>query len=185
MYTQKDFESILTENVTRDGITVLLNAIRKTDFFTAPASTRYHDSCEGGLVHHSVKVYYKLRELLEHKPDIYNQESVAIIALLHDLCKMGFYKVEMRNTKNELGKWIQVPYYTVDDKFPMGHGEKSVILIMEHLKLTTDEQFSIRWHMGGFEAKENHQTLSKAYEQCNLAMYLHLADMLATFEKDS
>lgn len=164
--------------ITRDGIDSLLDALEKTDFYTCPASTRYHHSYEGGTVQHSLEV---LEYLDEECGGQYSMETKAIVALFHDICKMGFYKTEMRNTKDASGKWVQVPYYTVDDKFPYGHGEKSVFLITEHMKLTTEEAMAIRWHMGGFEAKENYLPLGQAFEEFPLALYLHIADMKSNY----
>lgn len=180
MYTREDFIKIAKDNITRDGLESLLKYLDRSDFYIAPASTRYHDSCEGGLVHHSIKVYYKLKDLVKISKKTYTDETLAIVALFHDLCKVNFYKVEMRNSKNEQGQWVKVPYFTVDDKFPFGHGEKSVMLLSENIQLSYDEILAVRWHMGGFEPKENYMSLSSAYEQCELAMLLHCADLLSS-----
>ena len=110
----------------------------------------------------------------------YNNESIALVSLFHDICKIGFYTTELRNSKVD-GKWIKVPYYTVDDKFPMGHGDKSIIMLMEYMKLTDDEMLAIRWHMGLSVPKEEYNMMSKAFSQCDLAVYLHIADMKATY----
>ena len=106
----------------------------------------------------------------------FSKESIAIVALFHDLCKIGYYEVSSRNTKDEKGKWIQVPYYTVEDKFPYGHGEKSVYMINSIMKLTDEEAMAIRWHMGLSE-KDSYNYVSKAFEMFPLALHLHLADM--------
>lgn len=179
---QDKFEKIARGYINRKGIEEVLNMISQTDFYTAPASTRYHDSHESGLVKHSLEVG---NQLLKMRPELeeYELESLAIVGLFHDICKIGFYTTEMRNAKNEQGKWVKVPYYTVDDKFPMGHGEKSVIMLMQlGFELTVDEMLAIRWHMGGFVPQEERMALSKAYEESNLALYLHLADMKATYK---
>ena len=123
----------LLKKVKREGINELIEFIEKTDFYKAPASTRFHGSYEGGLVEHSIKVYEILKHKVEtniEKVDI-PEESIIIIGLLHDLCKANFYKVDYRNAKNALGVWEKVPYYTVDDTIPYGHGEKSVMMITE------------------------------------------------------
>ena len=110
----------LLKTVNREGINDLIDFIEKTDFFKAPASTRFHGNYEGGLVEHSLKVY----EILKHKvetniePLQVSEESLIIIALLHDLCKANFYKVDYRNAKNALGVWEKVPYYAIDDTIP-------------------------------------------------------------------
>ena len=178
---KKRFETIARTFIKRKGIDELLAKLEKSDFYTAPASTRYHDSEEQGLVKHSLRVFSQLDSDVEGKG--FNKESVAIVALFHDLCKLGYYKIEMRNAKDDRGQWIKVPYYTVDDKFPMGHGEKSIIMLLQYITLTTEEMMAIRWHMGGFEPKENYGTLSMAYTEFPLALYLHIADMKATYLK--
>lgn len=191
MEYKKIFKNIAKDYIKRKGIDELLDMLDKTDFYTAPASTKYHDSEEGGLVKHSVKVFEELWDEVynelsidKHCSDELSEESIAIVALFHDLCKIGYYKTEMRNTKDENGKWVQVPYYTIDDKLPLGHGAKSIILISEYMKLTTDEMLAIMHHMGGFSPKEEYSTLSKAYAECPLALYLHIADMKATYLKE-
>ena len=173
----------LLKKVNREGINDLIDFIEKTDFFKAPASTRFHGDHEGGLVEHSIKVY----EILKHKvetniePIKVSEESLIIIALLHDLCKANFYKVDYRNAKNALGVWEKVPYYTVDDTIPYGHGEKSVMMITEYMKLTPEEKYCIRWHMGFTEPKEQYTTLGLAYKKYPLALLTHEADLEATY----
>lgn len=177
------FESLL-QSTDRDGVDKLVKYIRTTDFYTAPASTRFHSSYEGGLLQHSINVY----EMLEAKSktetwkDIVKDEStIIIVSLLHDLCKANYYAIEMRNKKNEQGKWEQVPFYTVDDQSPYGHGEKSVMMLMEFIKLTAEEKYAIRWHMGFSEPKDNYQYLGKAMEKYPLICALHEADLEATY----
>ena len=107
--------------------------------------------------------------------------SIKISALLHDLCKVNFYKVDFRNTKNSLGEWVKVPYYTIDDTIPYGHGEKSVMMITEYIKLTPEEKYAIRWHMGFTEPKELYTTIGNAYKKYPLALLVHEADLEATY----
>ena len=177
----------LLKQVNREGIDDLINFIKKTDFFKAPASTRFHGSKEGGLVEHSLKVY----EILKHKVEnciekIYvPEESIILIALLHDICKANFYKVDFRNRKNELGVWEKVPYYTIDETIPYGHGEKSVMMITEYIKLTPEEKYAIRWHMGFTEPKEQYNTIGVAYTKYPLALLVHEADLEATYFYDT
>lgn len=154
----------------------------KTDFYTCPASTRYHEAYEGGLLEHILHVYDFL--ILDPLAKEYGIESLTIIALFHDLCKVGMYKTEMRNSKNEQGKWVKVPYYTVDDPLPYGHGEKSVLMLSEFLDLSTDEMMAIRWHMGAYVGNSEWNTLGKAFEMFPLALLLHQADMRATYLKE-
>ena len=113
--------------------------------------------------------------------------SIAICALLHDLCKAQYYKVSTRNVKNEqTGQWEKVPYYTVEDAFPYGHGEKSVYLIERFLRLKPAEAMAIRWHMGGFDeaARGGSFAISAAYDKYPLAVKLHLADLEATYLRE-
>lgn len=170
----------------RKGIDNLIKWIETTDFFTAPASTKYHLSKEGGLLEHSLNVYDELlKEVVVEGLDI-NNSSLVIVSLLHDLCKANYYSVSERNVKKD-NKWIKEPYYTVNDQFPIGHGEKSVIIIQKYIELTNEEIAAIRWHMGGYESKENYSYLSKTFSEYPLALMLHIADLKSTYlkEKDS
>lgn len=184
MMTAKDeFMQIYTENITRKGSKELLDWIQKTDFFTAPASTKYHCACEHGLVMHSVSVFNTLVEKHFYE-ETDSMESFAICALLHDLCKAQFYKTSTRNVKNdETGQWEKVPYYSIEDSFPYGHGEKSVFLIERFMRLKLDEAMAIRWHMGGFD-DANGYYISNAYDKYPLAVKLHLADLESTYLKE-
>ena len=184
MMTAKDeFMQIYTENITRKGSKELLDWIQKTDFFTAPASTKYHCACEHGLVMHSVSVFNTLVEKhFDEETD--SMESFAICALLHDLCKAQFYKTSTRNVKNdETGQWEKVPYYSIEDSFPYGHGEKSVFLIERFMRLKLEEAMAIRWHMGGFD-DANGYYISNAYDKYPLAVKLHLADLESTYLRE-
>lgn len=168
----------LLRSTNRDGIENLINFLEKTDFFTAPASTKFHNSFEGGLLSHSLNVYTALKKLVGNE---WADDTIIIVALLHDICKINMYKVDYRNKKDETGTWVKEPYYTIDDLMPLGHGEKSVMLISEFIKLSKEELYAIRWHMGGFEAKENHTYVAKSYEKYPLAVYAHMADLMATY----
>lgn len=186
MTNKEEFLQIYNEYVKRQGSQEFLDWLLKTDFFTAPASTKYHGACEGGLLLHSLNVYKTLRErYFDEGKD--SEESFAICALLHDLCKAQFYKVSTRNVKNDVtGQWEKVPYYTVEDAFPYGHGEKSVFLIERFMRLKTSEAMAIRWHMGGFDdsARGGSFAISLAYEKYPLAVKLHLADLESTYLKE-
>lgn len=183
MTAKDEFIKIYSENISRKGSVELLEWISKTDFFTAPASTKFHCACESGLVMHSVSVYNTLMEKhFDEETD--NPESFAICALLHDLCKTQFYKVSTRNVKNdETGQWEKVPYYMVEDSFPYGHGEKSVFLIERFMRLKIDEAMAIRWHMGGFDDNSGY-AISQAYDRYPLAVKLHLADLESTYLRE-
>ena len=191
MTAKDEFISIYTENIKRRGADKLLEYVHQSDFFTAPSSTRFHGSYEGGLVQHSVNVYHCLKDYLARPRTKevygmdYSEESIAIVSLLHEICKVNFYKIEMRNRKNEqTGKWEQYPYYTINDTLPYGHGEKSVYILSGFFygdaRLTRDEAFAIRWHMG-FSGPEDNGTIGKALEMYPLATALFVADMEATY----
>ncbi len=169
----------LLEETNREGMDKLIEFLKNSDFFTAPASTRFHGNIEGGLMMHSMKVYEILKDKVKEDSD-----SVRIIALLHDICKTNFYKTDYRNAKNELGVWEKVPYYTIDDTIPYGHGEKSVMMISEFIKLTPEEKYAIRWHMGFTEPKELYTTIGAAYKKYPIALLVHEADLEATYFYD-
>ena len=185
MSKKDEFIEIYNENIKRHGAYNLLKWLEKSDFFTAPASTRYHGSFEGGLVEHSVNVYHCLKDYLsrERAKTVYNmnysEETIAVAALLHDICKTNFYTVSTRN-KKENGKWVEVPFYSIDDKMPYGHGEKSVFMIQFFMRLEMEEAFAIRFHMG-FSGPEDVNLISRAFEMYPLAYALHVADCEATY----
>lgn len=192
----KRFETMLSE-CHRDGMDRLLEYLRKSDFYTAPASTRFHSCHEGGLVEHSLNVadclLNKLNDpIWKDRLSEVGCESIIISALLHDICKSNYYVVEMKNKKvySDHGKksdsagrydWETVPGYTVDDKIPYGHGEKSVMMIEEFIKLKPVERYAIRWHMGYTEAKENWNTISLAIKKYPLVLAIFEADLESTY----
>lgn len=161
----------------RDGIEELIRYLQEeTDFFTAPASTKYHGAFEGGLLKHSMNVLDCLDEAG------YDYKTVIVIALLHDICKANCYGKETRNVK-ENGAWVEKEVYTYRDDLPLGHGEKSLYIISKYIKLTDEEAAAIRWHMGGFDSafRGGDRGLNIAFEKYPLAVLLHLADMKATY----
>lgn len=183
---REEFEEIYQSRIHREGAAGLLKWIQTTDFFVAPASTKFHCACLGGLVQHSVSVYHVLMEK-HFNPKEDNEESFAICALLHDICKAQFYKKGTRNVKNEeTGAWEKRLYYSIEDSFPYGHGEKSVFLIERFLRLKTSEAMAIRWHMGGFDdaARGGSFAVSQAYEKYPLAVKLHLSDLESTYLRE-
>lgn len=182
MSYKQEFIDIFTENVTRAGAKPLLDWLETTDFYTAPASTRFHGACETGLVMHSLNVYHVLKDKFFAEGD--NLESFTLVSLLHDLCKANYYKAGFRNVKNEAtGQWEKVPTFNVQDAFPFGHGEKSVYLIERFIRLKPTEAIAIRWHMGGFDdaVRGGSYAISNAYDEYPLAVKLHLADLEATY----
>ena len=180
MDTRQEFLELYNTYIKREGAASLLNWLEnKSDFFTAPASAKFHLACEGGLVTHSLSV---AKLMLRYEDE--DKESLAICGLLHDLCKTNYYKVSMRNVKNEItGQWEKQPFYQVEDSFPFGHGEKSVYMIERFFKLSGPEAMAIRWHMGGFDeaVKGGSFAISKAYERYPLAVKLHLCDMESSY----
>ncbi len=181
------FTEIFTSCVTRDGSDKLLDYLtNKSDFFTAPASTKFHGSFDGGLAQHSLNVYDCLKDYLsrqrakEQYRMSYSEESIAICALLHDICKANVYVRGTRNVKNDQGVWEKVPTYFFEDNLPYGHGEKSVYMITGFMRLTREEAFAIRYHMG-FSGCEEKGNVSKAFEMFPLAFALSTADMEASY----
>ncbi len=172
--------------IDREGMDALMQFIEKSDFYTAPASTRFHGAAEGGLLMHSVNVYNCLLKKKQSEGSIWHdvladvsEESIAVTALLHDICKTYYYAVEMRNKKVN-GEWVQVPAYRVEDKIPYGHGEKSVMMIEEYMKLKPMERYAIRWHMGPYSGEQDWSTLAAAMEKYPLVLALFEADMEAS-----
>ena len=182
---KEKFINIYKAYIKRDGADKLLEYLCSSDFFTAPASTRFHGSYAGGLCEHSINVFECLKDIME-RPRMkevygvkYSDESIAIASLLHDVCKVDFYVESTRNVK-ENGVWKSVPYYTIEDKLPYGHGEKSVYIISGFMKLTRDEAFAIRYHMG-FSTGEDLNNVGKAFEMFPLAFAVSVADMEASY----
>lgn len=181
--------------VQRPGMDKLLDYIRKSDFYTAPASTKYHLAAPGGLLQHSLNVLDALRGLLHQQYDSNSWEfqvdgrivatiqddSVTVMALLRDICKTHFYGTSTRNVKNEAtGKWEKQPFYTVDDKMPLGHGPKSAMIVKQYTTLTTAEMYAI-WHHMGFNGNfENDTAVGQSMEMFPAVLALHTADMMAS-----
>lgn len=182
---KEEFIQIYRDNIQREGADKLLDYLCQSDFFIAPASARYHSAYDGGLVSHSVNVYHCLKDYMsrERVKGVYgldySDETIAIVSLLHDLCKIGCYKAGVRNVK-ENGVWKQVPTYNFDDPMPYGHGEKSVYIINGYMRLSREEAFAIRYHMG-FSGNEDKNSVGKAFEMFPLAFALSVADMEATY----
>lgn len=182
--TEKERFLELCSGIHRDGISALMDWLEKSDFYTAPASTRYHNSFQGGLLKHSLNVYDELKRILSVYPEIKaSEESIAIISLFHDACKVNFYATEKRNRKNEEGRWESYDAYTVKEKFCFGgHGSKSVFIVQNFIRLTPEEAAAINCHMG---FSDGDKYVANAYEQFGLAWALHVADEAATFISES
>ena len=186
MNNREKFIEIYRSCITREGADKFLDyLIEKTDFFTAPASTRFHGAYEGGLLEHSLNVYECLCDYIKHSRFCskygfsFTEESLAIVALLHDVCKTNFYKTELRNVKKD-NEWVKVPFYTIEDTLPYGHGEKSVYILSGFMKLTREEAFAIRYHMG-FSTTDDANQVGRALEMFPLAYALCMADMEASY----
>lgn len=181
-----EFIQIFNANIKREGADKLLAYLESSDFFCAPASTRYHNAFEGGLCCHSINVYKRYRDNVKREKLDITDESIALCALLHDVCKIGAYVTKNRNKKiEETGKWVLEPYLTKNDTDPLpyGHGEKSVYIVGGFLRLSREEAMAINWHMGPFDdrCKASYDNMSAAYRLFPSAMLLYLADMAACY----
>lgn len=181
MDNKERFISLCSE-IKRDGINELMEWLESSDFYTAPASTRYHGSYSGGLLQHSLNVYDELKRVLAVYPEIKcSEESAVICSLFHDFCKVNYYAVEKRNRKNEFGQWESYDAYKVDEKFCFGgHGSKSVFLIQHFIKLTPEEAVAINCHMGAFAD----ESVGKSFETFPLAWAVHVADEASTYIRE-
>ncbi|MBQ0017444.1 MAG: hydrolase [Clostridiales bacterium] len=196
---KQEFTEIYNKYIKREGADKLLEYLNKSDFFTCPASTKFHNACESGLCAHSLNVYKRLVKNLENEygdnwEEKYSHESIAIIGLLHDICKVDTYIVEQKNVKeycedglkfDSKGKynWVIKDQYAIEDKLPYGHGEKSVYILSGFMHLTRIEAMAINWHMGGFDArvKGGSYSLTDAYYDFPLCLLTHISDLQASF----
>lgn len=184
---KQEFLDIFDKFITREGADKLKSYLLSSDFFDAPASGRYHCAYQGGLCEHSLNTYYRLlknvkNEFGDEYSNFISDESIAICGLLHDVCKIDFYKVDYRNVK-ENGEWVKKPYYAREEALPYGHGEKSVYILCGFIKLSREEAMAINWHMGGFDTRVRggDGSVSEAYCKYPLAVLLHVSDLEATF----
>lgn len=179
----QEFVSLLRQT-RREGIEGIIDWLgNKSDFKTAPASTRYHLNCKGGLLEHSLNVYHCLADDLRPYIELLKipEDTIIITSLLHDICKANTYVTEMRNVKKN-GEWVQEPFYKSDDIFPYGHGEKSVLIIQNRgVKLTAIETMMIRWHMGFSDRMPYDVQMSNAFTKYPQVLLLHTADVLSTY----
>ena len=182
MDNKERFLSLCGE-IKRDGINELMRWLERSDFYTAPASSRFHSSYKGGLLEHSLNVYDELKRLLSAYPEIkVSEESVIISALFHDLCKVNFYSTEKRNRKNDQGQWESYDAYVPKEKFCFGgHGSKSIYIVQSFIKLSPEEATAINCHMGAFD---DNKYVGNAFEQCPFAWLLSVADQSATYLKE-
>lgn len=185
MDNKEKFLQICKNYIRRDGIDDLLQWLEKSDFFYAPASRNFHGNHEGGLLEHSLYVYdflIKIVNMTELK-DKFSDETLAIVALFHDICKVNFYKKGTQNVKYaETGRWYTKEVYEFNEKVPLGHGEKSCILLQQFMRLSIEELLSIRWHMGGYDAatRGGDWSMNSAKDHSKLVTLLQVADTIAT-----
>ena len=179
---KQEFITLFKENIKREGADALLDYMQKSDFFTAPASTKFHCNYEGGLCEHSISVFKRLKRMIDAEEKVEaTDETIAICGLLHDVCKANFYKTQMRNVK-ENGVWVQQPFFVAEDSLPFGHGEKSVYIINGVMRLSREEAMAINWHMGFTDARaQSGNTLGLAFNKFPLAVIMHSADFLSTY----
>lgn len=176
----------LLNSVNREGIDKLCDFLEKSDFFDAPASSKFHSNFEGGLLEHSLNVYDRFKKLVENEygknQTKISNDSIILCGLLHDICKVNYYKTDFKNVKVD-GVWVQKPYFAVEDTLPYGHGEKSVYIISGFIKLTREEAMIINWHMGAFDdrVKGGSYSLPKVYYDFPTALLFHMADLSATY----
>ena len=171
----------LLQSTNRTGVEKILAYLESTDFFEAPASTQYHENYTGGLCEHSLKVYDIFNQLQKTFNININESSIIIMSLLHDICKANCYIKEKKNVK--IGQnWTQIDYWKFDDNNPIGHGHKSVILLLQHgLTLNDLEIQSIITHMNGYD-KSDLFNASNVFNKEDKTIWLHVADFIATYK---
>lgn len=181
--TNKERFLDLCSQVKREGMDELVKYLESSDFFYAPASSRFHGSYAGGLLEHSLNVYDELNRLLKAYPEVeVSSESVIITTLFHDLCKIRLYTTEKRNRKDANGKWESYDAYVIDEKFHYGgHGSKSVFILQNYIKLTAEEAVAINCHMASWDGNKD---VGAAFEQFPLAWLVHVADESASYIKE-
>ncbi len=188
---KEEFLEIVYDNIEREGCEELIEWLEKSDFFTAPASLRRHNVFEGGLCLHSINVYKRFLKLVQNEygkdwEKRISPESVAIIALFHDVCKVDCYKIDTKNVKRD-GVWVQEPCYKMDEALPYGHGEKSVYILSAFMKLTREEALAINWHMGEYDlrVKGGSYSISSVFNKYPNCFLAHCADLMTTYLDDS
>jgi hypothetical protein len=188
MNLKQQFIDIFNGNITRQGASDLLKYLLsdQSDFFEAPASTRYHLAYPGGLLEHSLNVYRCLKDYLSRESVrnayqlIPSEETIAIVALLHDLCKINVYQKSFRNVKDEQGKWSQVPSYDYQDKLPYGHGGGIGVYHLGFHEIDPGRGVCDQVSYGLFDT-EDKNNVGRAFEMFPLAFALSTADMEATY----
>ncbi len=188
MDARDEFLEIFYDKIEREGSDKLLEWLEKSDFFVAPASSNRHSAYKGGLCRHSINVYKRFVKYLQAEwgdewTKHVSPESVAIMGLLHDVCKVGTYVEDVKNVKID-GRWEQKPYYRIDDSLPYGHGEKSVYILSAFMKLTREEALAINWHMGEYDLRVKNgggNAMADVFYKYPTTFLLHLSDLTATY----
>lgn len=197
-----EFEDLARKYIKRDGLDKLLAWLETTDFYTAPASTRFHLSVEGGLCQHSLNVFHAMvrfaniywgkdpdsEDAIYNGPNTevdgaFNMENIAVVALFHDICKANCYVKDFKNVKVN-GQWQQQEYWRWEEQFVYGHGTKSVYIIQQYMRLYIDEAQAIRFHMGGKEdqlSSNYERGFAEVFDHSKFAVMLYMADNWATF----
>lgn len=187
--TRADFMAVYGNTIKRDGAVSMLYWLdSKTDFFKAPASSKHHLAQPGGLVIHSLNVYSRLADITRRETgaavlDDTTKETVAVLGLLHDVCKVGVYRQTNPFKAAMEGKLATMAPYEFRDPFPLGHGEKSLFLITRHMALTVEEALAIRWHMGAYDdaVKGGSRSMTEAMNLTPWVWRLQEADMCAAW----
>jgi len=193
---KQQFISLL-QKVNRPGIDSLITWLdEKSDFFSAPSSSKYHGASEGGLCQHSLNVYYALKHLIEVSKQIalpekqindISEETLIIVSLMHDLCKANFYHQKVKYYKDDaINNWVKYIGYECVDRFPVGHGEKSVMMLQNFIKMSQTEIIAIRWHMGlsdigTYISPYTKYAFMQVNNECPLAILLQEADYYASY----
>lgn len=185
---REEFEKRLV-NTDKEGVGSLIEYLRKTDFFTAPASSIHHSNCDGGLTYHSLNVANQAKIINEATQLNLDPKSVELVCLVHDVCKANYYLKQECWRKNAENRWESYDGWKVDEKLPLGHGEKSLVIVNKFVTLTADEMAAIRWHMGAYDpgtafnypsGNPFHQSMNN-YPLCTL---IQLADLVASQVKE-
>jgi len=179
--TNKERFASLCNDIDREGVDELMDWLEKSDFYSAPASTRFHGNYAGGLLEHSLNVYDELKRLLQVYGDnvSVSESTIRIVSLFHDLCKVNFYTTEKRNRKNGAGQWESYDAYSIKEKLCYGgHGSKSVFILQTFMKLSPEEAVAINCHMASWDGNKD---VGNAFEQFPLAWLVHVADEAATY----
>ena len=187
---KETFITLVKNYIKRPGINNFMNYLlgSQSDFFIAPSSTRYHLSIPGGLCQHSINVFNRLVKEVESEygstdKSPYSMETIAIVSLFHDVCKVNFYKPYKKSVKDDItGEWNKVDAYKIDEELPICHGYKSQYIVRSYIDLSREESIAIMSHMGGFDptVKGGDNTISNSFEKFPLALLLHVANLKAS-----